>query len=308
MLPKKTVPQGDPLHSIGVTGLAILALVEDGSTMTRGRHEAQLLKAVKYLVSQQDLETGLIGKQVGHAFHYDHAIATFAIAKVHTLDRPPALSESVQLAVHYIGRSRNPYGVWRYDSPPTGDNDSSVTTWMTLAVAEASKSGIKIDPQTFPSVIEWFNGMTEDGTGRVGYTERGSGSSRVPGKNEDFYTDPETLTAAGLVSRLACGQTPKANTVLVNHVRCILQALPSEEGAALTDAVWLYFGTKAMHEIGSRPFEKWSKAMIPLALAAQEAKGPELGSFPPQSVAWGFSTGRVGTTALAAAALHMGSR
>ena len=276
--------------------------------MASGRHEKAILMAANYLFAQQDPDSGLIGEPLGHAFHYDHAIATFAMARLNLIDRPPTLEKKVQRAVNYIARARNPYGVWRYDNPPSGDNDSSITTWMTLAVAEAAKSGVKIDRQTFPSVIEWFNEMTEEGTGRVGYTERGSKSSRVPGLNETFTTKPETLTAAGLVSRLACGQTPRANPVLVSHVRCMLQALPDGKDAKLSDALWLYFGTAALREIGSRPWESWSKAMIPLTLAAQRSEGAVAGSFDPQAVAWGFSTGRVGTTALTAAALHIASR
>lgn len=307
-VPKKQGQLGDPLHSIGVTGLAVLALIEGGSSMTKGRHEGTILKAVKFLVSAQDSETGLIGKPLGHAFHYDHAIATLALARLQGTDHPPALLKKVQAAANYIARARNPYSAWRYDYPPNGDNDSSVTTWMILAVAEAGNAGVKIDSESFPAVIEWFNEMTEEGTGRIGYTERGSASSRVPRMNVDFETAPETLTAAGLVSRLACGQSPRQDTVIVSHVRCILQALPGEDDAKITDTLWLYFGTQAMRQIGSRPWANWSKAMIPLALAAQKTKGPAAGAFDPQAVAWGFSTGRVGTTALTAAALHVASR
>ena len=46
---------------------------------------------------------------------------------------------------NFILRSRNAYAAWRYDSPGLGDNDSSVTGWMVLALVAARDAGLVIE-------------------------------------------------------------------------------------------------------------------------------------------------------------------
>ena len=59
---------GDANHDIGVTGLALLAFLGDGHSMTKGSYKDVVTKGVKWLISQQDKETGLFGEKIGHSF------------------------------------------------------------------------------------------------------------------------------------------------------------------------------------------------------------------------------------------------
>ena len=47
---------------------------------------------------------------------------------LYTIEAPKERAR-VQKAVDYIVAARNPSGGWRYDVPPAGQNDTSVTAW-----------------------------------------------------------------------------------------------------------------------------------------------------------------------------------
>lgn len=303
--------EGEPLHSVGVTSLAVLALVQSGNTLTAGPHAESVQRGVKYLLRSQDLESGLFGKAVGTTFHYDHALATYALSELCGTARSPSLGSRLALAAGYIQRARNPYRVWRYSMPPTGDNDTSVTTWMALALDSIrdKNAGIALPDEAFDAILHWIDDMTDPDTGVVGYTERGSPSARVSGVNDQFGLEQtETLTAAALLVGLELGRDPLETPNMVRQTQRVLRTLTSEadeDGAdapKIFDALWLYYGTRATKAIGSRPWEIWSEHALPRILRAQATSGEEngialAGSWDPTG-AWGYASGRIGTTAL----------
>ncbi len=294
---------GDAQHDIGVTGLALLALMADGHSSTQGLYHDAVGRGLEWLVANQDVTTGLFGVVHGTGFHYDHAIATLALAESIQLDGGDVHRLALQAAVNYIESARNPYGAWRYSSPPDGDNDSSVTAWMVAALASAEEAGAKVDPGAFQGAKQWFEEMTDEATARVGYTERGSRSSRVPGMNDIVPSEgAETITAGAVSALLRMGLKPQRHAVLVEQVKLMLRALDSTPRDEIRDAVWLFWGTAAMEDVGSLPWTQWSQVVRPLLMETQSQAGATAGSWDPTG-AWGYSLGRVGTTALGAHAL-----
>lgn len=297
---------GDPRYDIGVTSLALLALMADGHTAHEGGHQAEIARGLDWLVSRQDPGTGLIGNTETVAFHYEHAIATLALGTA-LEGAPDAVAGRYRLplvhAVRYIASARNPYGAWRYASPPDGDSDTSVTAWMTLALVQARDAGIDIDADALNAAASWFEQMTDPDTGRVGYTERGSRSARIPGVNDWMgQAGTETLTAGALLAQLAIGADPRENAALVQNVRLMLDALENAPADSVPDAVWVHWGTQAMSRIKSLPWSRWSAGMTPSLMQSQSREGATAGSWAPVGV-WGHALGRVGTTALVAHAL-----
>jgi len=291
---------GDASHDIGVTGLALLAFLADGHTMTQGRYKDTVKRGIKWLIEQQDRDSGLFGEAVGHAFMYDHSIATLAVCETLYLDRSTLLKSRAQNAINFIAIARNPYGVWRYEVPPNGDNDTSVTTWTVLALDAAMRADLKVDREAITATIQWLDQMTDPSTGRVGYNQTGSVSSRIPGVNVHFGMEStETLTAAGLMCRLTLGQKPAESQALIDNVRLIVRTIPDEVPKTIDDALWVFFGTRSTSRLGGRPWEMWSKTYMPAVIGSQSKEGPGAGSWDPKN-AWGFSMGRVGTTALLA--------
>jgi len=304
-------PQGAGAHvsDVGITALALMALVHDERTVKKGTHATSILRATKWLISAQDEKSGLLCEQLGVTFLYDHAIATAALAETLTLckgkkhfEELPVddLKETLQAALLVIQKSRNPKGVWRYQVSPIGENDTSITGWM-LAAVEALKPHVTVKTQTIEeSVAKWIEKVTDPETARTGYDTIGSMSARVTGVNDDFSTDKgEAMTAVALRCRLYCGQTDNQNPIIKRQAELLLTQPPLWEPEAKTvDMYYWYHSTLALSQLNGKTWRKWKKPMQAAALAGQcDEKNDYKGSWDPVGT-WGWSGGRIYSTAL----------
>lgn len=296
---------GEPRHTPGITALALMALVVDGNTPSSGPHRRAVSRAVGYLLAQQDPKTGEISRRVNADMIYDHAIATQALIEVHASTRDEDLSGPIEEALRYIERARNPYGAWRYDVPPKGESDTSVTAWMISALTLARDAGFAIDEDALDGGLNWLDEVTDAASGRCGYDSVGSLSARVPGVNDHFEREhTEAMTAAALHSRLRIGQRAEDHPILRKHADLLLRSLPEwDPDRHRVDVYSWYHGLHAMHLMGGRHWESWLKASKDALLGSQSALDHEAGSWDPVGV-WGYSLGRSGTTALAALTLQ----
>jgi hypothetical protein len=290
---------GDSNHDVGVTGLALLAFLGDGHTLRHGQYKDVVSNGLRWLRDQQDPESGLIGEEIGHAFLYDHGIATLAVCEAYYFDRSPLLRSTAQRAVSTIGRARNPYGAWRYALPGDGDNDTSVTGWMVFALKSAQEGGLKVDNEAFVAARNWFDEVTDPNTGRCGYDSIGSPSSRVEGHNEAYPAEKgEAMTAVALLCRVFMGDDPSEHPVMERHAELLRKSLPVwDPSAKANDMYYWYYGTYAMYQMGGEHWQAWNKAMKPAVLESQRMDGASKGSWDPLGP-WGWSGGRVYSTAL----------
>jgi hypothetical protein len=296
--------EGGGRNVVGLTGLALLALQSDGSSMSRGAHAQSIARGVSWLMTQQDQDLGLLGVRVGHSFAYDHAIATQALCLALQGAPSEQLRATCQEAMNFIARMRNPYGAWRYDYPPTGESDTSVTGWMVEAMITARKAGLTIDPAAMVGAVQWVDEVTDQATARVGYDAAGSYSSRIVGINDQFPTDQtEAMTASGMLTRMNAGQTAGSNPVLAKHEKLLLSKLPEwAPEAKLVDEYYWYFGSLATRRLGGKGWEAWRTAGEAALLEGQDHDGADKGSWDPVGP-WAFSGGRVYATALNALSL-----
>jgi len=290
--------EGDALHDVGVTGLALLAFLGDGSTMRSGPYKDVVTKGIKWLREQQDFENGLIGEEIHHAFLYDHAIATLAVCEAYYFGKSPLIRGTAQKAVNYIHKARNPYGAWRYDVPPLGDNDTSITGWMVFALKSAEEAGLKVEKEAFVGSLGWIDEMTDQANGRVGYIETGGDSSRIPGINDNYPTEGgEAMTAVALLCRFFLGQDPKDVPVMEQHADLMLRSLPEWDSKGMTnDMYYWYYGSYAMYQMGGKHWKAWNEAMKKAVLQSQRKDGDSKGSWDPNGP-WGHAGGRVYSTA-----------
>ena len=297
-------------HDVGITGLALLAFMGDGNTASRGEFERVLRSGLSWL-SEQQQESGLIGDALGKAYVYDHAIATFALCEAVALeaDASPDLRAVAEHAVEFALSARNPYGVWRYDVPPVGENDTSVTGWMLQALEAAARAGIACDPSLVEDALGWLDKVSDPASGRVGYSSRGEASSRVIGVNDHFPGElAEAMTAVGLSSRFLLGQRPERDAIMAKHADLLLRRLPAwEPEASAGDMVYLYHGTLAMRLFGGRPWRAWNEALRQTLLPTQRDDPGLAGSWDADGP-WGFAGGRLYATALAILSLESSYR
>lgn len=286
----------DGFSDTGLSALATLALLRasDGDVET----ERAVSRGARALLEAQDLDTGRIGPAVGHAFHYGHAIATLALCELRRASGDPELEVPTAAAVRYALAARNPYGAWRYDFPPNGSSDTSVTGWMLEALTAARSVGLDVDRAAFEGGLDWIDEVTEPESGRVGYDTRGSSSSRIDRVNDHISREgAEGMTAVGLASRALLGQDSEREPIMLAHAE-LIRANPPEWDPAGVDMYYWYHGTRAMRAMGGRWWSAWRRSVVETLLAAQEPEGPHAGSWEPNAV-WSYVGGRTYTTAVA---------
>ena len=109
----RTNGAGSPIYDVGVTGLAVLALLADGNTMRSGPHATAVTKGVRWLCDQQKptkrrrKPKGVFGPAAAHDYIYDHAIATQAVIEAYGLSgREESLRKSAQAGLDYLAATR----------------------------------------------------------------------------------------------------------------------------------------------------------------------------------------------------------
>lgn len=290
---------GNPTHDVGMTALALLAFLGEGSTTVGGTYQDTVKRGIGWLQKQQDRDTGLIGERSSHDFIYDHALATLAVCEAYIFSKNPILKKTAQRAIDFVLTARNPYGVWRYDVPPVGENDTSVTGWMVLALTSARDAGLTVDPQALEDSLVWLDEVTDTATGRVGYDGLGVLSSRTKA-NEHFPPEKgEAMTAVGLLCRFFLKQDPDKVEIMKKHADVLARSLPEYDPNAFgNDMYYWYYGSYAMFQMGQDKYwGRWKAAMEKAVVGSQQSDGDEKGSWDPIGP-WGYVGGRVYSTAL----------
>ncbi len=294
---------GNPVHDVGVTGLALLAFLGDGSTLRGGEFRDQLRSGVRWLKDQQQ-DNGLFGQNASHDFVYGHAIAAYAMVEAYGLSQYTTLKHVAQGGIHYLESHRNPYGVWRYQ-PRDNDNDTSVTGWCIMAYESAKFFKLDVNENALKLSAVWLDQVaTPDG--RHGYSKAGEPSSRHPGDHGTRFPveKGESMTAVGLFCRFFLGQNPKEVPVMKASADLILSKPPIWDTKAGTiDHYYWYYATYALYQMGGRHWQEWSRHLTPAVLRTQRQDGNFHGSWDPAG-AWGQDGGRVYATAILALTLE----
>lgn len=298
---------GDPgraQYDVGLTGLSLLAFLRAGHDESSDQHGETIKDAAKYLVGQAQADTGLIGDMLGHEFLYSHIIATLALCRLQVVSPQDGRRAVLQAAIDYLQRAQNPGSGWRYDAPPSGSNDTSMTGWAMQALHVADAAGLTVDPAAVSGGLAWLEQVHETKTGRFGYTESGSRSSRITGVNEHIASvGTEALTALALHAQLTIAAEKRDLERLKPSIGLLLAAMPEwgEEGASADLYYWVH-GTDAMALVGGKRWRSWRKAVLAALLDEEHKRKHLAGSWDPVGP-WGLIGGRVYSTAMAALVL-----
>jgi uncharacterized protein (DUF305 family) len=297
-------------YDVGVTALALLAYLEAGCGLEHPEYGKRVEKALEWLFSQQDAVSGAFGQRFDSAFNYMHAMATLALARAQAANPDPNLLARCQKAVDFIEAARVPGPGWRYNDASEGSshNDTSITGWMLRALLAARAVGVEVDDEALAGGLRWIEMATDPATGRVGYDTPGSFSSRAKGFNDRFNPERgESMTAIGLHSRLALGQSADTSATIQLHAELLQRKLPRPGGdpGALegVDFYYWYHGSLALKALGGPARDAWFERLRPLLAATQRQDGHFKGSWDAVNDPWGYVGGRVYSTALGALAL-----
>jgi hypothetical protein len=311
--------KGKAQYDVGVTGLALLAFLGAGYTH---RDEGPFGKVVgaglRYLRSTQDAE-GCFGHRASGHFVYNHAIAALAMVEAYGMTGATIFRSPAQKGLEFIALSRNPYHAWRY-GVKAGDNDTSVTGWMMMALKSAKlvaaadalagrPPSLQIDEDAFDGIRTWIERMTDPATGRVGYTVRGSGPARLPELVDRFPdSKSESMTAVGVLARVFLGESPKGSEPIAKGAALCASVLPRwDPSDGSIDMYYWYYGTLAMFQVGGESWKKWDAAMKTAIVDTQRLDGDyclHKGSWDPLDP-WAADGGRVYSTAALAMCLEI---
>lgn len=307
---------GEPGHDVGVTALALQAFLGDGHTTLEGIYSPNVIRGLSWLLGQRQPDGRILsffGEERSPVYHgawiYGHAMATLALSEATALSGDTLLGEATQSAADALVRARAPKSCWRYEFPSNGDVDTSVTSWAARALVAARTAGAEVDASSFTNTLDWIDEVTDPATGRCGYHKIGEPSSRHTRINDHYPTNKaEAMTGAALWVRFLLGQHPDEEPIMERHADLLKKSLPEWDldGYGCDMYAW-YMGTSAMWHFGGRHWDAWNKAMKEAVLDSQRKDGPYAGSWDPVGP-WGYSGGRLYSTALMAMCLEVYTR
>ena len=291
---------GDSTYDPGLTGLSLLAFLGAGETHQSGTCRTTVKNGLKYLRDVQDSE-GCFGPRTSQHFLYNHACAALAMTEAYGMTGSRIFKEPAERGIGFVLRSRNPYLAWRYNVPPDGDNDTSVTGWMVMALKSAKLSGLEIERQPIEDAIAWVEKMTEPEFGRTGYQQRGGPPARTNEAAARFpNSKSESLTAVGMTVRIFGGRDPAKDEMIGKGAALLSKCLPRWDlDQGTNDFYYWYYGSLAMFQVGGPQWRKWNEAMKTAILDHQsrDKERCEYGSWAPQDC-WSAEGGRVYSTAI----------
>lgn len=193
-----------------ITGYCGLALLMEGSTLTRGTYAPHLRKAAAW-VEKSASAKGLIGGTNGTEQSWDtvgHAVATlFLICALDTDEDPERaarLRKVVTRALDHLGASRTARGGWGYGTNLYKDNDDSYTTTVVVQTLFAARRvGFEVP-----------KGAAENGLAYLVRATRADGTlayyNHVASDNSALESNPELPASAAFGALMSDGPRPDA--------------------------------------------------------------------------------------------------
>jgi len=170
-------------HKCAMTGFALLAFLGHCETPTSAEFGETVEKAIVYLVGVGMANNGRLSKtDQGHAWVYEHGIATYALAEAYTFCNSlnydiPNLAEVTKQAGDMIISGQGDSGGWVYSYASTNSGDNSVGFWQIQALKACKHTKLWKD-SAFKTVsrkaLEWLE-RAQQSNGAIGY--RGGGKN-----------------------------------------------------------------------------------------------------------------------------------
>jgi hypothetical protein len=274
----------------GVTGLALLAFMGAGYTVTEGDYADNVERGLKWMVQQQREDGYLGGNALAFDQMYCHAIATFALGEACGIPDEtgpsPELKHALRKAVDYIVNHQGKDGGWRYR--PGQDGDMSMFGWQLMALKSADIAGVKVKSDVWNKMVAFLKSRSQG--------EHSGLASYYP---NDTKPTP-TMTAEALFCKQMIG-IHRSNPACQEAVGYLQKNLPK---ITYYDEYFWYYGTLAMFQHGGEPWDEWNTAQRDLIVSLQQTNGNLAGSWDPKGK-WAGIGGRIYSTALATLCLEV---
>lgn len=159
---------------VGITALAGMAFVGDGSVPGRGPYARSVERCIDFILRSTTEQSGLIAAETSYGPMYGHGFATLFLAEMYGMAPNPDLREKLRKSVLLIVRTQNDQGGWRYH-PVKADADLSVTICQVMALRAARNVGLDVPKSTIDRAIRYVrNSQNSDGGFRYMLDSAGS--------------------------------------------------------------------------------------------------------------------------------------
>lgn len=273
----------------GITGLVVLSFLGAGYTHEEGKYSDVVMRAVKWLISQQTTNGYLGGKATRYDMMYCHAMATFALAEAYGMQGDPnafpELRDAVRGGVRLICAMQNEDGGWRYGKG--GESDMSMFGWQLMALKSAVNAGIAVPEEN-----------------RRGMTKFLQARALGPNGGLAGYKANEPPTPAMTAEALFCRQMFSARSRDGASQEAIVYLRQNLPRLAVYDEYYWYYGTLAMFQYDGEPWEEWNGALRDTLVGLQRTQGPLAGSWDPNGK-WAGVGGRLYSTAISTMCLEV---
>lgn len=159
--PFKSEAQDD----VGVTALAAMSMMANGSLPNRGRYGDHVARGLQFVLSCVR-DDGYITRHGTRM--YSHAFATLFLAQVYGATSREDVRDKLKRAVNLSVAAQNENGGWRYQPLPL-DSDISVTVSVLQALRAARDVGIHVPRATIEKAMNFIKNCHDPRSGGFRY-------------------------------------------------------------------------------------------------------------------------------------------
>lgn len=252
----------------GITALAGIAFLSQGSQPDRGKYGKSLALTLDYIVNHTGRSGLIVADAVDHGPMYGQGFATLFLAEAYGTSPRPEVRDKLSRAVDLIVRTQNDQGGWRYQ-PVKLDADLSVTICEIMALRAARNAGIKVPKSTIDRAIDYVK-KSQNPDGGFSYTldSRSSGFPR---------------SAAGVCSLYNCGIY--SGPAVERGLRYVIKSIPGGSGDMASMGYYFYgnyYASQAMFIAGGDYWKKWWPAISSDLVKKQNHDGSWAGEVGPE--------------------------
>lgn len=165
-----------------MTGMAGVALLCEGSTLTQGKYSENIRNAVEYLLSKSR-PNGLIGDpKSDDRYTYGHGFGMLFLSQVvgeeDYADQRQEILDVLSRAVDFTGKAQTREGGWGYVSARDGNNfdEGSTTITQVQALRGCRNAGVAVPKEIIEKAIKYIHKCSiNGGAGGVQYNTAGGG-------------------------------------------------------------------------------------------------------------------------------------
>jgi hypothetical protein len=154
----------------GVTALACMAFMAEGSRPRVGKYGKQLDAGLEFILNHVKPGSGVLAGKGNNPYGpmYEHAYATLALLFAYG-DMPwrPDIHEVLSNAIEVLKKSQKQDGGWRYEISNMGASDMSVTANVLWVLRTAKKCGFTVGQESIDKAVNYVEQCAQpDGTFR----------------------------------------------------------------------------------------------------------------------------------------------